>query len=295
MNKNSIKAFYLYNIINLPISMQHSLSKFSWFDAKAAPNDFGQQNSMATADIKSLYYTLNSLGGVSPDLETIAKNRSEDTGSQAKNGYLGIVNMLSSSYVPGFINGMYNSVVNPGTNTANFPFTLHTFRELLHKNAPDVFPDSIWSDTQIPDSVWNKLDNPHNGNDLRFGIANDVAKGFQTNGFYSYYNIVGANGESLKNIHAMVSKDGFHFFSSTTNPTTMIRKDFDQEIDKINNPSEIVDYGILDKFSSWVSGANFWYEMNALNIVHDADSKDSNNTDILPDKEYNKFQNVINK
>ena len=33
--------------------------------------------------------------------------------------------------------------------------------------------------------------------------------------------------------------------------------------------------------------------MNALNIVHDADSKDSNNTDILPDKEYNKFQNVL--
>ncbi len=282
MNENGIKAFYIYNIVSLPVSVQHSLVKFQWFPTSGA-NNFGQEPAMATADIESMYNTLNALSDPKQDLASISKSYSEDTGSATKNGYLGNVNLLKSGYVPGFIDGMYNKIANGDTtNSTVFPITLTSFKTILTDSG-------AWgtSGPKFNNINWKVLDDKTNGDALKQKIANSVAANFK--GFANYYSVTGRS-----NINAMISKDGFHFFNTQDNPITMIQSDLNQKVNNANSGNSAnINYGILDKFNTWMGSSKFWFEMNALNIVKDSQSKNNDSDSILSGDEYDKYSSVL--
>ncbi len=286
MNENGIKAFYIYNIVSLPVSVQHSLVKFQWFPTTGA-NNFGQEPSMANADIQAMYYTLATLkNDPTKDLAYIANNDSQDTGSGTKDGYLGTVNLLKSGYVPGFIDGMYNKIINGGTgNATTFPINIDSFTTIL-KNSGAWGASGVNFNSQNVD--WTKLDNKEEGGSWRQKIAQDVAGNFSS--FKDYYSIAGTTG-----INAMISKDGFHFFKTQDNIVTMIKSDLNQKVNNAvsGNAAGKINYGVLDKFNTWMGSSKFWFEMNALNLVKNSTSKDNDYAPILTGDEYNKYTSVL--
>ncbi len=290
MNKFGIKAFYIYNIVNLPVSVQHSLVKFSWFPSKDKTNNFGEEPSMATADIKAMFFTLQAIEDKShtQDLSSIATSWSEDTGSGAKKGYLGSVNLLKSSYVPGFIDGMYNKIINgdTGSTTKAFPITLASYEGIL--NSSGAIPKGTSWDNP---SIWKKFDDATNGAQWKKNVATAISRAMPS--FASYYTLPNrSTAGDLVNV--MVSKDGFHFFNTEDNPITMLKSDLNQKVNNVvSSTSNNINYGVLDKFSTWLGGSKYWFEMNALNLVKDA-SKDANDTSsILPKAEYDKFTSKL--